>query len=714
MKKVLKPFSFCLAVLLIFPFFTVLLAEVPAFADTSQVPSLPRRYAADNHTFSYSLPSVPGLTDSAKNFNASAAPPAERQWPAAAAVDGIESQGAGSLDDVYVNDRTGDNSYDGSSPTLQPGGVGPKKTIQAGIDVCGYYGIVHIAAGTYREHITVDSGMWLQGAGSRDTFIDGGNSGMVVDILAYDHYILMSGLAICNGNGYWAGGIANGLICELELWQCAVVNNYGEVAGGIYNEVGILYLDQCLVAGNVAGECGGGILNDIANVWISDSTISGNSLAPGGGYGGGIFSCDALIYLISSTVANNSAAADSGSAGGGIADFGSDWLFLSTVISGNHASLAGSGNAYYYGTPGIIDDSNCIDSENSCHFTDSTSQINTDPGLGPLRNNGGSTDTHAISVDSPAFDSGYLFSAADQRDVARPQGLAADVGAYEVELNGSANINARGGTGPEVICFTSSSGGIVGLTALSPSYCSASLPPGMILPYGLFSFRVVSIAPGSTVRIIIKFPRVIPATFRYYKCSGDGTLVDITSLVTHNPGDDFIVLTLTDGGPGDLDGLVNGRFTDPGGPSWVINAVPQSSSAYIAPPQQPAALPSISVQSACLAKTEVQRNEAVNLTVNMSNTGDASGTIKLLVTVNGDMEAVKGVSVNSGSMVPVTLPIGRGQPGIYSVYAGGVYAGDFTVKDDAASRAILIISSAMLGMALALGCLLILRRRRTD
>jgi hypothetical protein len=57
-----------------------------------------------------------------------------------------------------------------------------------------------------------------------------------------------------------------------------------------------------------------------------------------------------------------------------------------------------------------------------------------DPKLGALATNGGPTQTHAPLAGSPAIDAGPLApcpTAADQRGVARPQGLRCDIGAVE-------------------------------------------------------------------------------------------------------------------------------------------------------------------------------------------------------------------------------------------------------------------------------------------
>jgi hypothetical protein len=72
-------------------------------------------------------------------------------------------------------------------------------------------------------------------------------------------------------------------------------------------------------------------------------------------------------------------------------------------------------------------------------FNDPTDQVNVsalDLGLDALADNGGSTETHALLTGSPAIDAGSPDCpppATDQRGVARPQGAACDIGAFELE-----------------------------------------------------------------------------------------------------------------------------------------------------------------------------------------------------------------------------------------------------------------------------------------
>jgi hypothetical protein len=82
---------------------------------------------------------------------------------------------------------------------------------------------------------------------------------------------------------------------------------------------------------------------------------------------------------------------------------------------------------------------------NECGFTDPTDLVSVteaELNLGPLADNGGPTPTQAllpgsVAIDhippSMCLDQDGLPLATDQRGVARPQGIACDVGAFEVQ-----------------------------------------------------------------------------------------------------------------------------------------------------------------------------------------------------------------------------------------------------------------------------------------
>jgi hypothetical protein len=208
-----------------------------------------------------------------------------------------------------------------------------------------------------------------------------------------------------------------------------------------------LTLNKLTVANGNAVEGGGGIINLGGTVTVTNSTLSGNSSSSGGG---GIYN-NGMLTLSNSTLSGNSA-----SGGGGIWNNGGTLTLSNSTLSGNSSSPGDSGSILNNntatlkntivsggsclivgGTPGTFNDGGYnLDSGTSCGFTtEKNSLSSTDPMLGPLADNGGPTKTHALLEGSPAIDKGVEVAGitTDQRGVARPQGAAPDIGAFEVD-----------------------------------------------------------------------------------------------------------------------------------------------------------------------------------------------------------------------------------------------------------------------------------------
>jgi hypothetical protein len=83
---------------------------------------------------------------------------------------------------------------------------------------------------------------------------------------------------------------------------------------------------------------------------------------------------------------------------------------------------------------------NLIETMDNCALSGTTlgNIIGPDPRLGPLQNNGGSTDTQVPLADSPAIDHGDNAACLpiDQRGWHRPISAHCDIGAVEVGLFG--------------------------------------------------------------------------------------------------------------------------------------------------------------------------------------------------------------------------------------------------------------------------------------
>jgi hypothetical protein len=166
-----------------------------------------------------------------------------------------------------------------------------------------------------------------------------------------------------------------------------------------------------------------------------------------------------VVTISGFTIRNGKASRFFAGSGGGINNYGTLTLINST-LSGN---IAGSvGGIYGFGTETLQNSivaynspsqGNCdgtitsqgfnLSDDGSCDFDGPGDLNNTDPMLGPLQNNGGSTETQALISGSPAIDAGnpngctdgngHLLKT-DQRGKPRPDKEdtgGCDMGAYE-------------------------------------------------------------------------------------------------------------------------------------------------------------------------------------------------------------------------------------------------------------------------------------------
>lgn len=184
-------------------------------------------------------------------------------------------------------------------------------------------------------------------------------------------------------------------------------------------------------------------------VTISNSTFSGNS----GGQGAGAhINCRPGSSLTNATITNN---------------YGSDFqhgarvetggLVTSSNLSIRNTIIAGNTSRNFGWTTDIWGSINTAGHNVFGitypifvgHPTDFVGKLATpvDALLGPLRDNGGPTLTHAPLLGSPAIDGSdpLVFEATDQRGIARPQGLLPDIGAFESDSTAPNLCNGDGG-----------------------------------------------------------------------------------------------------------------------------------------------------------------------------------------------------------------------------------------------------------------------------
>ncbi|MEM9773689.1 MAG: choice-of-anchor Q domain-containing protein [Chloroflexota bacterium] len=334
----------------------------------------------------------------------------------------------------------------------------------------------------------------------------------------------------------------------LRLYRNDFISNTAENGGAIYSDIGSLDVTIANFIDNVASNNGGGIYNDqsmddssvIFGGYLSDMTFSGNIA---GDNGGGFYNLNGSeIDIVHSTFSENVASGD----GGAFYNFNGEFIvFNNSTFSGNFASENGGGiyneaNGFWivpgavfiysstitdnladnqgsgifnsgdlalrssiiagnqngsdcFNSGSLIANSYNIDSDGNCDnaIQYTVQEIN----LGPLQNNGGDHETHALLANSTAIDvipitvernypTGDISPssrASDQRGTPRPRGLAYDVGAFEAEyacpLTFPANISTEVELNQVIGCFNSAESGDYVINFTSDLLLTASTLP---------------------------------------------------------------------------------------------------------------------------------------------------------------------------------------------------------------------------------------------
>ena len=212
------------------------------------------------------------------------------------------------------------------------------------------------------------------------------------------------------------------------------------------------------LGGTIDGE--GGAIESSANLTLNDVAFDSNSAGSGGalavsggevdgtgvtfsnnsadGSGGAVLIGEATLNLTNSTIVGNSGG------GGGIYNDGGELSLTNVTLDGNDNSdlevnddtdteisntIIGSGGCSGDGANGIVSEGNNIYPTGSCNFEEAGSDIpNGNAGLEALADNGGPTETEALSSTSDAIGNGSDCPSLDQRNFGRSG--TCDIGAY--------------------------------------------------------------------------------------------------------------------------------------------------------------------------------------------------------------------------------------------------------------------------------------------
>ena len=244
-----------------------------------------------------------------------------------------------------------------------------------------------------------------------------------------------SAFAVATVRNYEVDGNVDRGAC-LVLEDSEISGNLADIAGAIEADYAPTTLRRTLVSDNEARASGAMLFNIAADALLENVTISGNRGNPGAILNDG----GSHLTLVNSTVTGNGPASGVGATVGGIQDVhgGFGFTFLANTI------LSGNG-------PGFIADDceratslggNIVGDSARCQFDAGPSdQLDADPALGPLADNGGFTRTHLPGRDSLDRGTPENCVATDQRGIERPldgdaDGVAVcDVGAVERELD---------------------------------------------------------------------------------------------------------------------------------------------------------------------------------------------------------------------------------------------------------------------------------------
>ncbi|MGH2675272.1 MAG: choice-of-anchor Q domain-containing protein [Actinomycetota bacterium] len=387
--------------------------------------------------------------------------------------------------------------------------------------------IIEVPAGHYRLTITgppedaglsgdleVMNSVTINGAGAGSTLIDaGGMTGLgerVFEVAAFDTSsmfdVTFSGLTITGG---WAtggfadnsgGGIEVRGGADVALVDVGIIDNYVSFSGaGLQTEPdSILTLLRTTVAENSTtfNGLGAGIMASGESVTIDDSTISHNSaMANGGGIvvfaatltvrnstisanradasGGGISAdASAVVDLRNVTLTDNVADDDNdgNGDGGGIHRGNSAITMRNTILAGNR-DVSTIGTVHPDCTGGVTSGGyNLVGNLTGCTFTPGAGdRTGVQPVVGPLADNGGPTQTHALLPGSQAIDGGNpgppgsggaACQASDQRGAPRS---TCDIGAYELVRCGGTVVNRVGTEGPDKLVGTPGPDGFLAL-----------------------------------------------------------------------------------------------------------------------------------------------------------------------------------------------------------------------------------------------------------
>ena len=222
-----------------------------------------------------------------------------------------------------------------------------------------------------------------------------------------NHSVAIQGLTISNGavQNQFGGGILLDAVSTFAVINCTVSGNTTNLSGGGiadgFSPGNTLGIQNSTISGNSAGDYGGGIAN-AGTLTINNTTLSGNfAKFAGGGIVSFASNEPAPVIINNSTLAGNECPLH-----GGAISISRTGSAPATLEIGNNILKRGASGQNISSGNGTVTTRgyNISDDDAGGFLIGPGDQINTDPMLGPLQDNGGPTFTHSLLPGSPAID----------------------------------------------------------------------------------------------------------------------------------------------------------------------------------------------------------------------------------------------------------------------------------------------------------------------
>ncbi len=299
----------------------------------------------------------------------------------------------------------------------------------------------------------------IVGPGARKLTVDAGGDHQVFYINSLSPLdVEISGITVTGGLAPIAGGgggIFAGDEVNLTISRVAIEDNTSLASGGgiaVFGAPGSLTVEASTISGNHADDDGGGIVS-YSDISVLNSTLSGNTA---GDAGGGA----ALKGYGSPAIRNSTVTANESTYGGGLSEyFDQPKTLRGTIVAGNtedggpYPDLDDGPWAASFTLIGDVGDATVDDNGNNL--------LGVDPSLKPLKDNGGTTDTHAFKR-SPAKNAGPD-DAPSQDQRGAPRKGQPDIGAYELTKCKGVIVNRVGTSGKDKLKGTKRKDGILGV-----------------------------------------------------------------------------------------------------------------------------------------------------------------------------------------------------------------------------------------------------------